>query len=127
MAWDLDWEVVKQVARVIQFHRARWVLVLTSVWGFPWLEKVLPEWKKTGAEVHLSAVPNRFYGGSIASAGLLTTFDFQRGLKAAIFVAGHDFDLVLLPARAFDFRGRDLLGRHYSCLKYYTKGIVKLV
>ncbi len=127
MAWDLDWRVVEKVRRVIRSCRGRRVLVLTSEWGYPWLKKVLPEWEKTGAEVHLVAVPNRFFGGSIACAGLLTTVDFRRALRTAICVAGRDFDLVLLPAAAFDFRGRDLLGKHYSLLRYQTGAAVELV
>ncbi|HHW41845.1 MAG TPA: DUF512 domain-containing protein [Syntrophomonadaceae bacterium] len=127
MNYDLEWELVEKAGRVIREHRARNVLVLTSIWGLPWLQPVLPEWEGGGARVHLAAVPNRFFGGSIASAGLLTTLDFRSTLRQIIEKRGDVFDLVLLPGRAFDSGGRDLLGRHYSRLRGLTGGRVEIV
>jgi len=127
MNYDLDWELVKKARRVIRDHQARNVLVLTSIWGLPWLRSVLPEWEGGGVRVHLAAVPNGFFGGTIASAGLLTTLDFRKTLREIIEKRGDIFDLVLLPGRAFDFEGRDLLGRHYSRLQGLTGGRVRIV
>lgn len=127
MNYDLDWSLVGKAAQAIRQHRARRVLVLTSAWGFPWLQLALPEWERTGAEVHLAAVPSRFFGGSIAAAGLLTTFDFATALRTIRNRNNQDFDLVLLPGVAFDVRGRDLLGRTYTHLKHLTRGVVRIV
>ncbi|MGD0152496.1 MAG: DUF512 domain-containing protein [Thermacetogeniaceae bacterium] len=122
MHHDLDWNLVENAARVIRRYQARRVLVLTSVWGFPWLHMVLPEWRRACGEVHLAAVPNRFFGGSIAAAGLLTTLDFASAITVIRRQSEQDYDLLLLPGIAFDSRGRDLLGRSYRHLQAMTKG-----
>ncbi|MGB9791559.1 MAG: DUF512 domain-containing protein [Thermacetogeniaceae bacterium] len=127
MNYDIDWSVVEKVKRCIRKHQARNVLVLTSEWGLPWLRQVLPEWEKVGARVRLEAVKNRFFGGSIASAGLLTTLDFRKALRQIIGRYGDIFEMVLLPGRAFDVDGRDLLGRHYTRLKELTRGKIVVV
>ena len=81
--------------------------------------------------MRLEAVPNRFFGGSIAAAGLLTTLDFAAAIKnirsRAPFGRGQDYDLLLLPGIAFDSRGRDLLGRRYSHLRALTKAAIRIV
>ena len=116
---------------MIRRHRAGRVLVLTSAWGLPWLQSALPEWERVCGDVHLEAVPNRFFGGSIAAAGLLTTLDFAAAVKnirdRAPFGRGQDYDLLLLPGIAFDSRGRDLLGRSYTRLGALTKAAVGIV
>ncbi len=123
MHYDLDWNLVESATRVIRRHQARRVLILTSVWGFPWLHMVLPEWRRRACgEVHLAAVPNHFFGGSIAAAGLLTTLDFASAIRAIRRQSERDYDLLLLPGIAFDNRGRDLLGRSYTHLQAITKG-----
>jgi hypothetical protein len=127
MNYDLDREMVGRVAGVIRHHRAKRVLVLTSAWGLPWLQLVLPEWERACGGIHLEAVPNRFFGGSIAAAGLLTTLDFAVAIKNTRNRAGQDYDLLLLPGVAFDSRGRDLLGRPYTHLGVLTKAIVRIV
>ncbi len=111
------------MAGTIRQHRA--VLVLTSAWGLPWLQLALPEWERACGEVRLEAVPNRFFGGSIAAAGLLTTLDFADAIKNIKNRAGQDYDL-LLPG-AFDSRGCDLLGRPYTHLGALTKADVRIV
>ncbi len=127
MNYDLDWEMVGRVAGAIRHHRAERVLVLASAWGLPWLQLALPEWERACGEVRLEAVPNRFFGGSIAAAGLLTTFDFATAIKNIKNRAGQDYDLLLLPGVAFDSRGRDLLGRPYTHLGALTKADVRIV
>ena len=127
MNYDLDWETVDRVAEVIRRHRARRVLVLTSAWGLPWLQLALPEWERACGDVHLEAVPNRFFGGSITAAGLLTTFDFAAAVKNIRNRVVQDYDLLLLPGIAFDSRGRDLLGRSYTQLGALTKASVRIV
>jgi pyruvate-formate lyase-activating enzyme len=127
MYCDLDWEMVDRVAGVISRRQARRVLILTSTWGLPWLKLALPEWERAGGDVHLEAVPNRFFGGSIAAAGLLTTLDFAAAIKSIRNRAMQDYDLLLLPGIAFDSRRRDLLGRSYTLLGSLTKAEIRIV
>lgn len=127
MNYDIDSDLVKRSAEVIRSHRAGNVLVLTSVWGRPRLEGVLPEWCRSGARVQICAVSSLLFGGSIASAGLLTLSDFRRTLRRVIEAEGDVFDLVLLPGVAFDRRGRDLVGRPWWELRHFTKGKVEII
>jgi hypothetical protein len=127
MNCDLDWEMVDRVAGVIRRRRAERVLILTSAWGLPWLQLALPMWEKAFGDVHLEAVPNRFFGGSIAAAGLLTTLDLAAAIKNIRSRAGQDYDLLLLPGIAFDSRGRDLLGRSYKHLGVLTRAEIGIV
>jgi hypothetical protein len=128
MNYDLDWNQIATAAQVIRRCRARRVLVLTSEWGLPWLQLALPEWERAcGAGISLEAVPNRFFGGSIAAAGLLTTLDFAAALKQIGPEPGDDYDLLLLPGIAFDGRGRDLLGRPYTRLRALTGAEIRIV
>ncbi|HAA90501.1 MAG: Uncharacterized protein XD63_1562 [Thermoanaerobacterales bacterium 50_218] len=127
MNYDLDWSMLSRVKKIITRKRARRVLLLTSQWGFPWLQKVLPELEKTGAEIQVFPVTNHFFGGSIACAGLLTVPDFRRALLQMKSIHHLGFDLILLPGIAFDHRGRDLLGYSYSVLSNFAHTEVKAV
>lgn len=127
MNYDIDMDLVKRLTGVIANRRAGNALLLTSAWGRPRLERLLPELCRSGAQVRIHAVPSVLFGGSIASAGLLTLCDFRRALNKVIEEEGDVFDLVLLPGIAFDRRGRDLLGRPWWELQHCTKGKVEIV
>ncbi len=127
MNYDIDRDLVKRLAGVIANNRAGNALLLTSVWGRPRLESLLPELCRSGAQVQIRAVPSVLFGGSIASAGLLTLSDFRRALNRVIEEEGDIFDLVLLPGIAFDRWGRDLLGRPWWELRRCTRGKVEIV
>jgi hypothetical protein len=62
-------------------------------------------------------VPNRFFGGSIMAAGLLTVEDIVAAGTAALAERAADGDprpaLIIVPGLPFDDRGRDLVGRSY--------------
>jgi len=112
MEYDLgpEW---KDVGRPARHHRAEKVLVITSYLAREVVSLGMNifcgglQWKTVPA-------PNRFFGGSIAAAGLLVVEDMIEAVKA--FNCAHPRwqpDLVLLPPVAFDHRGRDLTGRSY--------------
>ncbi|MGC7846326.1 DUF512 domain-containing protein [Desulforudis sp. 1088] len=83
------------------------VLVLTGTLAAPLLEMACRAAGMDGMEVQ--AVENRFFGGTIGCAGLLVVEDLAEALRRRI-ASGCRPDLVLLPAGAFDYRGRDLRG-----------------
>jgi NifB/MoaA-like Fe-S oxidoreductase len=62
----------------------------------PRLARLLRELPPGGVEARVVAVPNDFFGGSVAVAGLLTGQDIQRHLAAQ----GDLGDAVLVPAVA---------------------------
>lgn len=108
--WDCDPELLNLVQAACQRYQTRRALLYTSELAFEVLKLML---KPMSAVVEVQPVRNRFFGGSIACAGLLTVSDFirawQEGQGAKL-----NPDLILLPGLAFDFWGRDLVGRHYE-------------
>ncbi|HAP32044.1 MAG TPA: hypothetical protein DCQ14_03190 [Firmicutes bacterium] len=63
----------------------------------------------------IDAVPNRFFGGTICCAGLLTISDLREHLGAV--PQRKKPDLLLIPAAPFDQRGQDLRGK--SCRELF--------
>lgn len=108
--FDLDPRDVERIRQAARSRRARRVLVLTGELAAPLLRAGLAA--GAGGETtdyNVAAVPNRFFGGSIACAGLLTVGDLAETLRECR-AGGADPDLVLVPGRAFDHRRRDLTG-----------------
>ena len=114
MEYDLDPGVISWVERVTAARRARRALLLTGFGAAAVLARGLETLYRGAAEVRVLAAPNRFFGGNITAAGLLTVSDMERAL-ADFFASRPQWrpEAVLLPARAFDGLGRDLLGRHF--------------
>lgn len=92
------------------------VVVLTSALGMGMVSTVLRE---TTAQV--ARVDSRFFGGNIATAGLLTVQDFAYALEKERRLRGA---LVILPNRAFDIRGRDLALQSYMDLQDFGCRVV---
>jgi putative radical SAM enzyme (TIGR03279 family) len=70
--------------------------VVTGEMFAPRLERLLAGASLTGARVRVAAVPNRFFGGAIAVAGLLTGRDIQRHVTHL----DDPGEIVLVPAAA---------------------------
>ncbi|MEW6662328.1 MAG: radical SAM protein [Bacillota bacterium] len=113
MGYDLDPAVIEGISKEINRFRAKRVILLCSVLGAPALRLALAKFPFQ-EEVRLVETKNHFFGGSIQAAGLLVVEDFSCGL-AGFLREEPDFrpDLILLPAIAFDARGRDLTGRFF--------------
>ena len=75
---------------------ARRVTVVSGTLYAPRLARLLREMPPGGVEARVVAVPNEFFGGSVAVAGLLTGQDIQRHLAAQSDLG----DAVLVPAVA---------------------------
>jgi putative radical SAM enzyme (TIGR03279 family) len=75
---------------------ARSATVVTGEMFAPRLEGLLAGAALTGARVRVAAVPNRFFGGAIAVAGLLTGRDIQ----SHVAQLGEPGEVVLVPAVA---------------------------
>lgn len=117
MDYDLDPGLIDDMARAVRRHRARSVLILTSQLAGPVLRQGLKRFWQEGCEVQTLEIKNRFFGGSIRSAGLLTVGDMTEDLKKILPArASAKPDLVLVPALAFDKNGYDLTATHYTRL-----------
>jgi len=95
-----------------------WALVASS--SSTILRKIM---QPLGIEV--VEVKNRFFGGTISSAGLLVVDDFRATLREKI-ADGKYPEVILVPSIAFDERGRDLRGESYLELAKEFDIIVEL-
>jgi len=109
----LDYDVdPRQVDRAVGLmQRARGAtLILTGALAAPLIALALRR-AAPDADWRVVTVENRFFGGSIMAAGLLTVGDIIAAGRAAAREGRPA--LILLPGRPFDERGRDLLGQSY--------------
>ncbi len=119
LAYDLAEEMMAAVRAKIIRCKATSPLLLTSSLAAPlWHEArlcgLIP------AQTGISIVANRFFGGTICCAGLLTVSDLRHHLNS--LTANDEPDLFLIPAAPFDKRGRDLRGENYrELLQSYPK------
>lgn len=114
MDYDLDPGLIGDMARAARRRGASRVLALTSELAGPVMNLGLQKFWGETAEVEALAVKNRFFGGSIKAAGLLTVADFGAAVEEFLQRRPGDIPrLALLPGLAFDRRGRDLTGRSY--------------
>ena len=125
MEYDLHPRLCLEIGQMVRSRRANNTLLLTGVLAAPVLEMALDRFYRVRDEglggsngdrdgIKVLAVPNRYFGGSIQAAGLLTVADFSEALQEYCETEACSLpDLVLLPGLAFDNRGRDLTGRFY--------------
>lgn len=108
--YDIDPSTVMEIERAVRRRRARRAVLLTSEMGYPAVKMGLDNLSGEGHDIRPVAVKNRFFGGSIGCAGLLTVADMLEDLR----MHRDGADLAIVPEIAFDARGRDVTGR--SCL-----------
>lgn len=112
-AYDLDPAVLTEWQDAIRRNQAQQVLLLTSVLGEKVIKAALPLLGTQDTQWQVEVVENKFLGGSIISAGLLTVADFREFLGKFFRENPIKPDLILIPDRSFDSWGRDLLGNSY--------------
>lgn len=118
MDYDLDPALINDISMVTRRCRAQRVLLLTSRLAGPVLRLGLERFWKESADVETLVVENKFFGGSIRAAGLLTAGDMVDSLNKYLAARPHSKpDLILLPGLAFDRAGRDLTGVPYTILE----------
>ncbi|MGE5560495.1 MAG: DUF512 domain-containing protein [Chloroflexota bacterium] len=113
--YDIDPHQVERAVQLIERTRGE-TWVLTGALAAPLVEMALREWLP-GAPWRVITVPNRFFGGSIMAAGLLTVADVitagEAAMAAADAAGGARPGLIIIPGLPFDERGHDLVGRSY--------------
>ncbi|UMZ74849.1 radical SAM protein [Natranaerofaba carboxydovora] len=98
------------------------ILLLASEGGYNILKRETNKAKdkdKLQNKVDIKKVKSKYLGGNIISAGLLVVDDFRDCLKKQFFAEylKENYDCVILPGKAFDNKGFDLRGEHYSSLE----------
>jgi NifB/MoaA-like Fe-S oxidoreductase len=122
MDYDLDPIMIEEIELALRRRGVIDAVALTSELASPVINLGLQKFLKDEAEVRAVAVKNRFFGGSIGAAGLLTVEDFKFSLEEHLSKnPGIKPGAVLLPGIAFDRRGRDLTGRSYLELEDYFR------
>lgn len=81
LVYDLDLDRLRAALRECRRRRAARVLLLCSTWGELILKKAFPLVADSEVDVEILPVPNRFFGGSIGSAGLLVVSDLEKALE----------------------------------------------
>lgn len=121
MDYDLDPDIFLALERHIRRHRAKKVAVLTSELGFMPLKLGFDALYRGPGEINVRPVINKYFGGSIGCAGLLTVGDLTEavGLVRA--------DLIILPGAPFNSRGMDLTGRSYDEILSCARAPVEFV
>lgn len=114
---DVD---MAQIARIRRAARRGRVTVLGSELGLRALALALEPELDCG-RVRLVPVPSRAFGGSIGSAGLLTTADFLAALPR------EGGGTLILPAVAYGSSGRDLFGASWTEVAAAWAGRVWLI
>lgn len=108
MNYDFDPERMEELASLAIKYRGENVLILASDLAVDIVRQVIQS--IPNCDFYVYPVKNRFFGGSIGAAGLLTVDDFFRSY-AAFIKDNPKPTLVLVPKEAFDYWGKDLTGQ----------------
>jgi NifB/MoaA-like Fe-S oxidoreductase len=104
--YDIHPDGIADIERGILRNGAKGCIILTSELDYGILVHCIEQNEK----VRIETVKNKFFGGNIMCAGLLTLQDIEAHLTGRI----QQSEVVLLPEIMFDASGRDLLGRHFK-------------
>lgn len=124
MDYDLPLGLITELCNLGK--KADNMVVLASEWGEPLLREALHKNMNSDVNITIVPVPNRTFGGTIKAAGLLLVEDFLMVIEDYMQERVKP-DLLVLPALAFDERGRDLRGRNYGDIADITGCRVVLV
>lgn len=117
MNYDYSFSSYKELFYELRDSQAKNILFLTSELATGVMGEVISLLNQDLANKNLAqqVVENKFFGGSIACAGLLIVSDFVNALNCRKDLK--KFDLILLPSAPFDYKGDDLCGVNYSKLE----------
>jgi len=104
--YDIHPDTINRIERGILRYRGSRCLLLTSELAYGMLTGCILQ----NDSVKIEAVKNRYFGGNIMCAGLLTISD----IEAYMSETGHMPEVLILPEIMFDTAGRDLLGEHFK-------------
>jgi len=104
--YDIHPDTIKGIEKGILRSKGARCLILTSELAFDLLTGCIPQ--RQG--ISIEAVRNRYFGGNIMCAGLLTLSDIEAHMSETEQLP----QVLMLPGIMFDASGRDLLGRHFK-------------
>jgi MoaA/NifB/PqqE/SkfB family radical SAM enzyme len=104
--YDIDPDTVNRIKKRMLGNRGSRCLLLTSELAYDLLTGCIAQ----NDSMTIEAVKNRYFGGNIMCAGLLTISDIEAHMSERAQLP----QVLLLPEIMFDTAGRDLLGRHFK-------------
>lgn len=114
--YDIDPDTVYAIQKAADRERAASPAVITSQLAFPVISMAMEKILRKCMPVY--PAENRWFGGSIKCAGLLTVDDIAQAICKADL--RRENDLVILPPAPFDIYGRDLSGQTYYAIEEMT-------
>lgn len=112
--YDIDPATIKEIEMGVNRRRSMNPVLLTSELGYAAVKMGISRFiNKNTKKILIKPVKNRYFGGSIGCAGLLTVEDMLKVLPEC----PEETDLVIIPGIAFDHKGRDITGRSYLDMK----------
>ncbi|MFW6264764.1 MAG: DUF512 domain-containing protein [Bacillota bacterium] len=114
--YDMDIRTIERLTSLLINNKARKIALVTSVLGKGVIKAFISYFYKKyrdifyNKQIDLVVVENRYFGGSIASAGLLVNNDIINSIKKN----GKKYELIVLPGIIYDIFGNDLTGKGYE-------------
>lgn len=107
--YDVNPDISLDIERLVSRYKADSILLMTSELAYGIMKELFDE-SDFAFKYDVLKVSNRFFGGSIKCAGLLTVEDVIVAVREYLNERRRP-DLIVLPPAMFDYKGRDLLGR----------------
>ena len=120
--YDFPPRVIKKLDEILSINADKKICVITSILAVKLIKFTVNKFLGYD-EVIVLPVKNRYFGGSIGSAGLLIVDDIIYALQKS----RKNFDLILLPGIIFDNYGKDLKGMGVSQIKQETGSEIKII
>ncbi len=125
--YDLNPDTIREIKRAINNTTADNIIIITSQLGQYLIEEVVSLINKEASDkkIIIRAVHNKYFGGSIMSAGLLLNSDIIDSLTE-IDLADKE-NLIILPGIIYDNYGKDLTGSKYQQIKNKFSAEIKII
>jgi len=91
-------------------YKSIYTAVVTSELAYKLFDYITEDFSQQQFDFELIKAENKFFSGTIISAGLLLNDDIEFALRKV----GKSFDRIILPEIIYDYYGNDLLGNHYT-------------
>ncbi|KPU43640.1 cyclic pyranopterin monophosphate synthase [Oxobacter pfennigii] len=109
--YDLHPDTIRSIDKSIKRCNAKKPVIITSRLAYKAIESGIKNMSMFGdGHINILAVDNKYFGGTIMCAGLLTVDDIIDKLSAS----KEEYDLIILPAAPFDLSGYDLTGHNFE-------------
>ncbi|MEJ6950777.1 DUF512 domain-containing protein [Natronospora cellulosivora (SeqCode)] len=127
--YDLDLLTIERLSSLLINVKAKKIALVTSVLGKGIIDAFLKYFDKKYSDIFykkkidLILVENNYFGGSIASAGLLVNQDIIKAIKESDI----KYELLVLPGIMYDIFSNDLTGESYKKIESSLELSVEII